>query len=150
MNEFVKLIEEYFDSVFNLNVFIGIIAAIVVLVFELNYMNKHNTSNKKIEKAKQLGNVVTAKRIHTWTDNRHGTSMDSWVYATYTYDVAGKSYRYKYMDRQFAPVTLTLYYVNSPRKVFRCEGKKNAFFSLLFYLVPIAVAVIIINLLGGI
>lgn len=150
MNEFIKLIEEYFNSVFNLNVFIGIAAAIVVLILEIIYMNKHKKINKKVEKAKQLGNIITAKRVHTWTDNRHGTSMDSWVYATYTYEVSGKSYHYKYMERQFAPVTLTLYYINNPRKVFTGKAKKNIFSSLLFYLIPIAVAVIVINMLGGV
>lgn len=150
MNEFIRLVDEYFDSVFKFNVFIGIVAAIVVFILEIIYMNNHKKDNKKVERAKQLGNVVTAKRVHTWTDDRHGTSMDSWVYATYTYEVSGKLYRYKYMDRQFAPVTLTLYYISNPRKVFTGEEKENTFFSLLFYLVPIAVAVIIINLLGGV
>lgn len=150
MNELIELVEEYFDSVFNFNVFVGIVAAIVVFILEIIYMNKHKKVNRKVEKAKQLGNVVTAKRISTWTDNRHGTSMDSWVYATYTYELSGKTYRYKYMERQFAPVTLTLYYLDNPRKAFTGTEKKNSFFSLFFYLIPIAVAVIIINLLGGV
>lgn len=76
MNEFAELVEEYFNSVFNFNVFVGIVAAIVVLIFEIIYMNKHKKVNKKVEKAKQLGNVVTAKRVSSWTDNRYGTSMD--------------------------------------------------------------------------
>ena len=150
MGEFVDLINEFFNSVFNINVFIGIAAAIFVLVLEIIYMNKHKKVNRKVEKAKQLGNVVTAKRVSTWTDNGDGTSMDSWVYATYTYELSGKTYRYKYMKRQFAPVTLTLYYLDNPRKVFTGTEKKNSFFSLFFYLIPMAVAVIIINLLGGV
>lgn len=150
MNEFAELVEEYFNSVFNFNVFVGIVAAIVVLIFEIIYMNKHKKVNKKVEKAKQLGNVVTAKRVSSWTDNRYGTSMDSWVYATYTYELSSKTYRYKYMGRQFAPITLTLYYLDNPRKAFTGTEKKNSFLSLFFYIIPIAVAVIIINLLGGV
>lgn len=150
MNEFLGLIEEFFTSVFNFNVFVGIIAAIVVLAIEIVYMNKHGKSNKKVEKAKQLGNVVTAKRIKMWNDDITGTSVDSWVYATYVYEIRGRTYQYKYMDRQTAPITLELYYIDNPRKVFTGKEKKNAFISLLFYLVPIAVAVIIINLLGGV
>ena len=149
MNEFIELVEEYFDSVFNFNVFVCIVAAIVVLILEIIYMNKHKKVNRKVEKAKQLGNVVTAKRVSTWTDNRHGTSMDSWVYATDTYELSGKTYRYKYMERQFAPVTLTLYYLDNPHKAFTGTGKRTVF-SHFFYLIPIAVTVIIINLLGGV
>lgn len=150
MNEFLGLIEEFFTSVFNFNVFVGIIAAIVVLILEIIYMNKHKKVNKKVEKAKQLGNVVTAKRIKTWNDDITGTSVDSWVYATYVYEIRGKTYQYKYMDRQTAPITLELYYIDNPRKAFTDKEKKNAFISLLFYLVPVAVAVITINLLGGV
>lgn len=150
MGEFLDLIEEFFNSVFNFNVFVGIVAAIAVFIVEIIYMNKHSKSNKRVEKAKQLGNVVTAKRIKTWNDDITGTSVDSWVYATYAYEICGKQYQYKYMDRQTAPITLELYYIDNPRKVFTGKEKKNAVLSLLFYLVPIAVAVIIINLLGGV
>lgn len=150
MDEFVDLINEFFNSVFNINVFVGIVAAIFVLVLEIIYINKHSKSNKKVEKAKQLGNVVIAKRIKMWNDDITGTSVDSWVYATYTYEVRGKSYQYKYMDRQTAPITLELYYIDNPRKVFTGKEKRNTIISLLFYLLPIAVAVITINLLGGV
>lgn len=43
--------------------------------------------------------MVDAKRIKTWDDDDTGTNVDSWVYAVYTYEVNGKAYKYKYMDR---------------------------------------------------
>ncbi len=150
MSDFLGLIDEFFISVFNFNVFVGIVVAIVVLISEIIYMREYTKCNKKVEKAKQLGNIVTAKRVKTWNDDITGTSVDSWVYAIYIYEVNGKTYQYKYMDRQTAPITLELYYIDNPRKVFTGKEKKNAILSLLFYLLPIAVAVITINLLGGV
>lgn len=150
MEEFLEILEKYRTEVFNFNVFVGIVAAIGVLILEIVWMRKRTNTNKQIAKAIKKGHVVDATRLKTWNDDITGTNVDSWVYATYSYEVDGKSYQYKYMDRANAPIKLKLYYLDNPHKAFSEKQKKKNIFSLLFYIIPIAVAVIVINLLGGI
>ena len=147
MDEFTSLLEEFFTSVFNFNVMCGIIAAIIVFIFEIKIMKKKTKKNKKIEKAKRLGHIVKGKRIKQWDDSTAG-SVDFWYYATYTYEVDGKEYKYKFMNKIAPPFEVTLYYINSPRKVFTEYEYKVFSLDILFYIIPIAVAIIVINCFG--
>ena len=42
---------------------------------------------------------------------------------------------------------LNLYYINNPNKVFHYEEKRSVF-SILFYIIPFALGIIVIKLLG--
>ena len=47
-----------------------------------------------------LGHVVTAKRIKYWDDGvTPGETTTSQYHATYAYEVSGKHYQYKYLER---------------------------------------------------
>ncbi len=146
--EFTSLLEEFFTSVFNFNVMCGVIAAIIVFIIEIKLMKKKTKKNKKVEKAKSLGHIVKGKRIKYWADDPH--SVNSWYHATYTYEVDGKEYKYKYMNKVVPPFDVTLYYINSPRKTFTAYEYKQNYSLILYYIIPIAVAIIVINCLGGV
>ena len=150
MEEFLNLIEEFRTTVFNVNVFVGIVAAVLVFIVEISFIRSRKKRNRRAERAAALGHVVMAKRIEVWDDDPTGANVNSWIHATYVYEVNGKNYQYKYMERAAAPITMKLYYIDNPRRVFSGKEKENGLLSILWYVFPIAVAIIVINLLGGI
>ena len=151
MTEFMELIEEFGTSVFNFNAFVGIVVMIVVFVLEVKWTRSHTSGNRRVEKALALGHVVEAKRVKYWDEaTTPGEQVTSWYHATYTYNVSGKQYQYKYLEREHPPVMIKLYYINNPRKAFRGEKKQSGALRILLLLIPIAVGVGVMLLLGGV
>lgn len=150
MSDFLNLIEEFKTSVFNFNVTCGIIAAVIVFVLEIIFIRKRNKTSWKIEKAKSLGHVVQGKRIKAWDDDTSGYSVDSWFHATYVFTVDGKEYKCRYLGKVSPPLVTNVYYINSPKKAFVENEYKQNYLSILLYIIPIAVAIVVINCLGGV
>ena len=130
------------------NVAAGMAVVILLFVLELIWLRKYRPRNKRVEQAEALGHVVRAKRIQAWDDDLTRTSTSSYVHATYLYEVDGKEYRYNYLKRAAAPLTLTLYYIHNPKRAFMKEEKTSLFLGLLLYLVPIAAGVGVMLFLG--
>ena len=84
-----------------------------------------------------LGHVVTAKRIKYWDD---GITPDekttSQYHATYAYEISGKQYQYKYLERAVPPIQIQLYYLNNPGRAFRGKEKRSGFAQAFFYCSP--------------
>lgn len=150
MSDFLNLIEEFKTSVFNFNVICGIIAAVVVFILEIIFIRKRNKTSWKIEKAKSLGHVVQGKRVKAWDDDTSGYSVDSWFHATYVFTVDGKEYKCRYLGKVSPPLVTNVYYINSPRKAFVENEYKQNYLSILLYIIPVAVAILVINCLGGV
>ena len=150
MEDFLNLIEEFKTSVFNFNVTCGIIAAVIVFILEIIFIRKRNKTSWKIEKAKSLGHVTQGKRIKAWDDDTSGYSVDSWFHATYVFTVNGKEYKCHYLGKISPPLVTNVYYINSPRKAFVENEYKQNYLSILLYIIPIAVAILVINCLGGV
>ena len=150
MSDFLNLIEEFKTSVFNFNATCGIIAAVIVFVLEIIFIRKRNKTSWKIEKAKSLGHVVQGKRIKAWDDDTSGYSVDSWFHATYVFTVDGKEYKCRYLGKVSPPLVTNVYYINSPKKAFVENEYKQNYLSILLYIIPIAVAIVVINCLGGV
>lgn len=150
MSDFLNLIEEFKTSVFNFNVTCGMIAGIIVLIFEIIFIRKYKKTDRRTETALRNGCVIRARRISMWDDATTETSNNSYYHAKYQYDYAGKKYTYKYMGKKFPTNEISLYYKNNPRHVWsELEGKNNPFV-ILFYLIPVAVTIVVINALGGV
>ena len=129
----------------------GIVVTIVAFVIEIRWTRSHITSNKQVEKAINLGHVVEAKRVKFWDDGiTPDEQQTSWYHATYTYDISGKQYQYKYLERVYPPTIIKLYYINNPRKVFRGQKKQSAISKILFLIIPIAAGIGVTFLLGGV
>ena len=151
MKELVELLEEFGTSVFNFSAFVAIVVMIVFFVIEVKWARSHTPSDKRVEKAIHLGHVVEAKRVKFWDDAiTPDEQPTSWYHATYTYEVSGKQYTYKYLEHEYPPMVIKLYYMNSPRKAFREKKKPSAISKILFFIIPIAAGVGVLYLLGGI
>ena len=68
------------------------------------------------EEAERKGNVVEAHLLesHDCRDSNGMPTMDE--AGTYSYEVNGKSYRYRLVSTTGIPKTITLYYIKNPRK----------------------------------
>lgn len=94
---------------------------------------------------------MKAKRIKSWDEDYTGYDVNSWSHGTYSYEVDGKSYQYRYMSKVTPPYELTLYYISNPRKAFRDEVKtKEHSLALLGVILPIAAGILVVFLLGGV
>ena len=123
MTEFLNLLNRFATEVFDVKVFCGIVVAIVVFIFEIRFTRNLKLRNRRVEKAVQLGHIVKAKRLKAWDDDVTGYSADAWYHGTYSYEVDGKTYSYRYMSKVSPPLELTLYYIRNPRKAFRNENQ---------------------------
>ena len=96
-----------------------------------------------------LGHVVTAKQIKYWDD---GITPDekttSQYHATYAYEISGKQYQYKYLERSVPPIQIQLYYLNNPGRAFHGKEKRSGFAQVFLLLFPIAAGVAVMLLLG--
>ncbi len=158
MEDLMELIREL-KELFTFNITMGFITLIVLYVAVMRWHAKNKLQfkprrHKDIEKAVNRGHVVEGKMISMWEDTDDGTSTDpmSWVHAKYSYEVDGKSYIYRYMDRALPPDLLTLYYVDNPAKAFRKKPNlvKIFLYNSILHLIPWGTALAVISLLGGV
>ncbi len=150
ITEFMALMKE-FGTIVQFNAVAGIAVAVLVFVLEVRWTRSHPPKDKRIEKAIRLGHVVNAKRSKFWDDGLTAAEQTtSYYHADYLYEVCGKQYQYKYLDRVFPPVAIKLYYINNPRRAFHQGAKKHSLSKLLLFLLPIAMGVGAALLLGGV
>ena len=148
--EFVSLIEEFWTSVFNFNATCGIVVGIIVLVFEIKCLNKFKRIDKRKEEALKRGHAIRAKRIRMWNDWEPDSGGGSSFSATYEYVVNEKRYIYRYLGAAFPAIEITVYYKNNPKRAWSDLERRDSIFTLFVYLLPLAAAVVVILLLGGV
>ena len=115
-----------------------VIGFIVACIYYVWYIKTPSKLEKKIQKAKENGNIVTATCVKTqFLAGRLDEETDSLKYGkqvvTYEYVVNGKKYKKKYSYQLPGsvsidyPYTLKLYYdEKNPRKVYTGSGNKHA------------------------
>lgn len=147
-----KQFEELIKSI-NIDpiIMIGVIIIIVTFVIECILLSKgylNLSSNKKrMEKAVKLNHQIKAQRISYYDDYKDVSEMNnSWYHAKYEYTINNKKRKYRYLSKKHPPLILTLYYINNPKRVFHYE-EKTSIFAILFYIIPFALGILVINLL---
>lgn len=149
LSEFTALMEEFGTSVLQPSAVIGIAVTVILFILEVRWSHAHPPRSRRVEKAMALGHVVTAKRIKYWNDGiTSDEKISSHYHATYAYEVAGKPYQYKYLERAVPPVQIQLYYLDDPGRAFRGKEKRSGFAQVFFLLFPIAAGVAVMLLLG--
>lgn len=100
MTEVIALMKEFGTSVLQPGAVAGIAVAVILFILEVRWSHAHPPHSRRVEKAMALGHVVTAKRIKYWDDGvTPGETTTSQYHATYAYEVSGKHYQYKYLER---------------------------------------------------
>ena len=149
MEEIIALSGEFGTAVLQPGAVIGLAITVGLFILEVRWSRAHPPRSRRAEKAKALGHVVTARRVKYWDD---GVSPDekttSQYHATYAYEVAGKQYQYKYLERAVPPVQIQLYYLDDPGRAFRGKEKRSGFAQVFFLLFPILVGAAAAYLLG--
>ena len=149
MSEVIALMEEFGTSVLQPSAVVGIAITVILFILEVRWSHAHPPHSRRVEKAMALGHVVTAKRLKYWDD---GVTPDerttSHYHATYAYEVAGKQYQYKYLERAVPPVQIQLYYLDDPGRAFRGKEKRSGFAQVFSLLFPIRVGAATAYLLG--
>ena len=149
MAEVIALMEEFGTSVLQPGAVVVIAVTVILFILEVRWSHAHPPRSRRVEKAMALGHVVTAKRLKYWDD---GVAPDekttSHYHAAYAYEVAGKQYQYKYLERAVPPVQIQLYYLDDPGRVFRSKEKRSGFAQVFFLLFPILVGAAVAYLLG--
>lgn len=147
--------KQFQELISNINIEPAILIGVIVIIFTFileiiliskGYLNFNN--NKRVEKAIKLGHQIKAKRISHYDDDLTGTKVDSWYHAKYEYTINEKTKKYRYLSRKHPPLILTLYYLKNPNKVFHNEDKKSSILDLLIYIIPFALGVLVMKLLG--
>lgn len=109
------------------------------------------------EKAERKGHVVEAHLLKSHNIRNHNTdgvplpTMEDM--GTYSYEVNGKTYRYRLLSTTGIPQTITLYYIKKPRKATLANDLGNWESPWLkFYLIIsllVAIATVIVGLMMG-
>lgn len=110
-----------------------------------------------IEKAERKGHVVEAHLLKSHNIRNHNTggvplpTMEDM--GTYSYEVNGRTYRYRLLSTTGIPKTITLYYIKKPRKATLANDLGNWESPWLkFYLIIsllVAVATVIVGMMIG-
>lgn len=137
MSEVIALMEEFGTSVLQPSAVVGIAITVILFILEVRWSHAHPPHSRRVEKAIALGHVVTAKRIKYWDD---GVTPDeritSHYHATYAYEVAGKQYQYKYLERAVPPVQIQLYIWMIPAERSVAKESEAALLKFSFFCSP--------------
>ena len=138
---------------FPVAVWYGCPAALLVFILEIILVQKgilFPDDNRK-EKAIQAGHIIKAKKIkmrYKDTDESGKTATRKY-YATYEYTVDGAQKTYRVVSGGSEPgFFLSLYYEKTPNKVFSDYDIKPSPFQFVLYLIPLAVAFLVMHLMG--
>ena len=137
---------------FDATIVIGVIVIIATFIIECVLLNKSyiniKSSKKKIEQATKLNHIIKAKRISYYDDYQTADDMtNSYYHAKYEYTINSKKKKYRYLSKKHPPLILNLYYLHNPNRVFHYE-EKTSVFAILFYIIPFALGIIVMKLLG--
>lgn len=148
---FNKFLEDLkFLSTIDIRIYIGIFAAALTVIWGFGISKRRNNSRKaRISRAKEAGHVIEAKQIDSRV--QHNGKDPSNHTATYIYSVNGKEKRYIAKSDNFLPETISLYYDDTPNKVFSAyDGDFLGLFILLpyFIFVPLGTLWLVAALLG--
>lgn len=152
MSDFLQLLQGL-KELLTIPAICGLVVFVVSEIIIIKLQVRHKPRNKKVEKAIHRGNIVKAKRLSMWDEGiTAGERITSHYHATYSYEVDGASYEYRYLSRTYPPLEITLYYINNPRHAYsRIEtDKRNGFFTPFIIFLPFLLAGIVIYLLGGV
>ena len=132
----------------------GVAAGIATFIVEIILCKKgilFAGADRKLALAKQRGHMLTATRTSLRFRDREpeGTTTNRVYIANYEYTVNG-SRRTKQVTSTSVkpPLTITLYYLNSPTKVFSEYDLGKNPLQILLYIVPVLVAYLVATALG--
>lgn len=132
----------------------GAAAGIATFIIEIILCQKgilFAGADRKLALAKQRGHMLTAQRISLrFRDRKPENTTTNRVYiANYEYTVNGKRRTKQITSTSVKPpLTITLYYLNSPTKVFSEYDLGKNPLQILLYIVPVLVAYIVATALG--
>ena len=135
-------------------VWAGVVAAIAVFVIEIILCTKgilFSSAEKKIERAKKMGHMIIARRKSMrFRDRESENSTTNRMYiATYEYVVDGECKTKQVISTSVKPpYQITLYYLNSPKKVFSSYDVGKNPLKILLFIIPVLVAYVVMTLLG--
>lgn len=104
---------------------------------------------KKVDEAKARGHVIKATRVDSWSeyessDTRYEAGGKK-RHGSYEYEIDGEVRKYNgYFKHRLPPKTITLYYIDDPKKVFCVEDYHwkplGCLVYMFFILVPFVLA----------
>ena len=139
---------------YGLALWCGVAAGIATFVAEIILCKKgilFAGAYRKLALAKQRGHVLTATRTSLRFRDREpeGTRTNRIYIANYEYTANGKRRTKQVTSTSVKPpLTITLYYLNSPAKVFSEYDLGKNPLQILLYIVPVLVAYIVATALG--
>lgn len=148
MNERVGLVEAWRQLLsYDPAVWVGVFTAVVVFIIEIILHNKNlifSGSDKRIIKAKEKGNILSATQIKChYYDKKSG--MRNYV-AKYEYEFKGKRQITVVTSNSKPPLKITLYYDNG--KVFSEYDLGTGSMKILMYIIPIVSAILVMMAMG--
>ena len=143
------MIKEFRTSVLQPGAVIGLAVVVVLFILEVRWSRAHPPRSRRVEKAIALGHVVTARRVKCWDDGvTPGEKTTSQYHATYTYQVSGVEYQYKYLERAVPPMQIQLYYLDRPGRAFRRAERRSPILQIFLLLFPVLAGAVVAYLLG--
>lgn len=139
---------------YGLALWCGVAAGIATFIVEVVLCTKgilFAGADRKLALAKQRAHMLTATRTSLrFRDSEPEDTRSSRVYiASYEYTVNGKPRTKQVVSTSVKPpLTITLYYLNSPTKVFSEYDLGKNPLQILLYIVPILIAYIVATALG--
>lgn len=136
------------------SVWIAIFVALAVFVVEIILCKNgviFSGVEKRIAKAKKAGKTLSATRVNSRYNDREpkGKTANRMYIALYEYYVGNKRFTKQVVSTSVEPPrSITLYYLNSPKKAFsEYETGKNPLICLI-YIIPVLAAYFVIQILG--
>lgn len=130
-------------------IYCGIIAAVIVFVIEIKLHNRNlifSGDEKRIQRAKEKGHVISAKQVKCRYRDRDSGRRN--YIATYEYEINGMQGKKVIVTNSHPPLSINLYYDVSPKKIFSEYDMGTGSLKILMYIIPIIVAYFVMRVMG--
>lgn len=135
-------------------VWIGVLCGIGTFIVEIILCQKRiifGGAEKKREEAIKAGNVLQGTQVSCRYEDKSSNSraVSRKYFAWYEYNLNGKTKKKQVISTSIMPPrTITLYYLSSSGKVFSEYDMGRNPLKVLLYIVPVAIAIFVMKLLG--
>ena len=145
LTEISELFQKYDPKIWLIAIIIIFAYIFESILLAKGYFRIPTRNAKRVKEAEQRGHVVTAHLFKDYS-TRYAPS-DELQAAVYRYTVDGVEYKYNFCERQDPPQSITLFYLDDPRKTFR---RDNEFVNLgcIMAVLPFILGVALFFLLG--
>lgn len=141
-----EVFSRYDPRIWGISLLVILLFILEAILIKKGFFRIKSRNAKRVEKAERLGHVVTAV-MDGREDYYQPDDPNPIRAANYVYEIEGRQYKYRYVGHDAPTRTITLYYINNPKKTF-CRTASYVNLGCVFAFLPLIIGVALVYFMG--